>query len=1234
LNAYLVNKSCSDIYLENGDFYLEESKATNIFEGKNYTRLIGKQNSTIHCHYNAGLAFKNVSNIVLQNVTFYHCGMIFNSTSVNPDSPNTTLISKAALLFEYCHNLTLSFVTVENSSGVGIQVYNTIGDIKISHCNFVGNKILSNETYKFSGGGGVYIEFTLCQPGMNSIDCKTTEANFTTNANYTIAHSNFTQNLGSTSDPKRTAFIRAGNHTHFAFGRGGGLSIYLKGKASYNNFKAINCSFIGNSAMYGAGMFVELQDTSNHNNLIIKDCYFGLNAIISERLGYTGTSGGGAMLSFIIFNSNTTVLYNSAAFIDTVFESNFAFTGGGFSFHSGRETGVLYPTNHLSFYGCHWYDNQARLGAAIDLSTLHSIESGQLVKPMFSDCTFEGNVVSGFAIGSRYAKYGIIDYGSDNVSGGYWPGTGVMYLDDITVDLSQSVKFYNNTGSAIAAFKAGVNLFSHAVINFTNNQASEGGALYLSGYSWISASPNVQVLFINNSATSLGGAIYSQKSGENDLISTGKCFIRYTDNIKPPNQWKNVSFRFIDNCASMDNGGDAIYTTTVVDCAWDGSFNVVDNSTLRSVFLNWTNFEFSDTISTCSKFIQTSARSFKSCTAADHLKVAPGEVFSFPFEAQNDFGDTTPTIFGIFSNKKQVEIPNPVVQSNGSSLFITNATTANFYLQFVTVDSRKHLGYVDVTVEDCPLGFYLKNGKCVCTTETYVGLSHCSSSDLVIYIQPGYWAGEVSNFFTTFECPSSFCKESSTALYNDSDVLCQNRVGRLCGDCAPGYGLSITGRNCVRCNGSYFTAWLIHIAATYIPITIVFVLLLVLNVNLAVGPIRSFIVFSQIYSANYYHDTDVIHIINTICKIIINIMSLKFDLPFSTNYCFSPKMTVMDYFLLRYVAALYPLLIMVIILSIIRYCPGCIPIKYLWRTIKRCVMAIRKRTSLQQTVVHGFIAFLLLTYADFVDISIRILGYAVFEDKSGNHPPVYVPFRRGTVNYFGKGHLSHAIIALAFLLTFGIIPPLILIGYPVVLSIIGYFGWDDTNTVHTLRRWIPLYKLKPVFDAFWSEFKPNCKVFAGFYCVYCFLANIIWPIVVSDYQAYFALSVLGVIMLLLHALIQPYKKKMYNQADIVMFSIIILINCFYAYSEFVETQKVTENQILLWIQTTLPWIPLVFVTSYIVFNIRQAHKRQRSTLTLDPYLDDEHFIEQMDSSGYGALLSRIDDDNDQNDSNE
>jgi len=1214
---------------------------TNAFEDMKYITLTGKQNSTIHCYYNAGLAFRNVSNIVLQNVTFNNCGMKFNSTSVNPDYPNTTLVSKAALLFEYCDNLSLNFVTVESSSGVGIQIYNTIGDVNISHCNFVRNKILSNETGNFSGGGGIYIEFSLCQPGTNSIGCKTTETKFTTKAAYTIEHSYFTQNNGSTSDPKRTAFIRAGNHTHFAFGRGGGLSIYLKGNASCNNFKISNCTFTENSALFGAGLFIELQDTSNNNHFGIRGSHFKLNKVISERLGYTGTSGGGAMLGYIIFNKDSGVLYNTAAFTDTVFESNSAFTGGGFSFHSSRENGAVTPTNHLHFTRCYWYNNTARLGGAIDLSILHSAENGQLIKPVFGYCTFKENVVSGFSIDHKFDNYGLSDPNSNNSFGGYWPGTGIMYLDGITVDLSHNVTFFNNTGSAIAAIGAGINLYSSTVLNFINNQGSQGGALYLTGYSWISASPNVQVFFINNSATSLGGAIYAQKTGEHDLVSNSNCFIRYTDNIAPPDKWENVNFRFIDNCASVDNGGDAIYTTTVVDCAWDGSFKAVDNSTLKNVFLKWPNFKFNVTTSNCHRFLQTSARSFKNLPNVDHLRetIAPGEVFPFPFEAQNDFGDTTPTIFAIFSDNKHIKIPNPVVQSNGSSLFTTNGTNSDFYLQFVTVDSRKHVGYVNVSVQDCPLGFYLKNGKCVCISDQYeyVGVSFCNTSALEIQMLPSYWAGNVHNkFFSTYVCPVSYCRYSSTniiLLKNDTS-LCRNRVGTLCGTCSPEHGLEIGTYDCVKCSGSQYTAWIIYVITTYTPLTTVFILLLVLNMNLAVGPIHSFILFCQIFptiamNSDYWSsDINAVAVINDIYSTIINIMSLKFDLQFSTKLCLSLKMNNMDHYILQYFTALYPLLIMVILLSIIRYCPGCIPIKYFWHTIKRCVMTIRKRTSMQQTVIHGFITFLLLTYANFVNVSFQILTYAVLEDNHGHYSSVKVPFRQGNMEYFCKEHLTYGLIALAFLLIFGILPPLLLIAYPVILSIIGYFRWDDTTTVHTLRKWIPLYKLMPVFDAYWSEFKPNCRMFAGFYFVYRFLAFTIFSLSPYVYQVYFGMSILFVTILVLHSLIQPYKKRTYNNADILTFSIIIAINSFNWYAHSLRAQRKGIVTIQAF-RTIIPWIPFVLIISYIVYKIRKAHKRGY-TMILDPHIDDET-IEEM---AYEALLNRIDDDGGDQDDND
>ena len=1230
------NKSCCGFNISNGVFVLEENRTTNIFINKctQSLTIAGNGNTTIECKQNAGLAFKNVTNIIIQKITFHNCGMIFNSTSENPNSTNTTLTSKAALLFEYCNNVNLTSITVNNSDGVGIQMYNTIGNVNISHSIFSENKI--KESHAISGGGGIYIEFSLCEPGTNGNNCTRTQENFTTKAVYKIEESRFINNTGTVTDPKKVAFLRSGSYTHYAFGRGGGLSVYIKGNSSCNSFVIKNCIFEDNVALYGAGMFVELQDSSNYNSFTIQNSEFLSNKVISTKLGYTGTSGGGVMVDYIIYSSeNTAVLYNNATFINATFRGNAAYNGGGFSFHSSKENNVIKPANVLHFIGCHWYENKAALGAAIDLGVLHSSENGQLVKPQFSNCTFMANEVTAFTVDHIHDAYSITDANSTNTSGGYWPGSGTMYLDTITVDFLDNVVFTNNTGGAVVAIDAGVNVHQHASVEFSNNKAELGGALSLSGYSWISVSPHVNISFISNYARDYGGAIHFQKSGQHDLLSSDNCFIRYTEDTVAPYSWKNVSFLFLDNCASSDYGGDAIYTTTVVDCAWNGSFSYANVTTLKSIFLDWPNFKFENQRSDCTNFIQTAARTVKLNKPITSLSVIPGKPFNFPFTATNDFGNVTSGVFMIFTSNKNVSIPNPVVQTDGTTLLRSSRVNSNFYLEFETVDNRKHVGYITVTLQNCPIGFFLNDDICECITannsNSYEGVAYCSASKSEIYIQPGYWAGYVREheFFSTSVCPFSYCIQTNHPIaLTGNNTLCKNRTGRLCGECKPGYGLSVGTQDCVNCTGSHLIAWSILIATTYVPISIVFIALLVLNVNLAVGPIHSFIFFCQVFPAisldnNHWGDySSAITIISNIHSAVINIMSLRFNMYYTTKYCLSTSMKNMDYYLLQYALALYPLAIMVIILSIIRYCPGCIPAKYLWYAVKRCVKAIRRRTSLQQTVIHGFITFMLLTYANFVNISFQILAYAYFEDNTGQHKGLLVPLRQGTMEYFGSAHWPYAVTAVCFLVIFGILPLVLFILYPVILMIIAHFEWDNTRQVHTLRRWIPLYRLMPVYDTFWTEFKPKCQVFAGLYFLYRFLAFSLFAFATTVYQIYFGMSILFMIAMFLHAFFQPYNNQMYNKVDFFIFANLSIINTFYAYSEFLRTQKVSQSTIenYLWVRTVLAWVPIVFIIYYLMLKIRM-HCRRDEHLFTGNYGNRNEFIE--------PLLDRVDYDEDE-----
>ena len=1198
---------------------LKENSTTNTLTNRKYFKITGNENTTIECEHNAGLAFKHVSDIKIQNVTFYNCGMIFNSTSVNPNSTNATLTSKAALLFEYCINVSLKFIMVNNSDGVGIQMYNTIGEVTISRSTFSENRI--KQPHSFSGGGGIYMEFSLCSPGTNGEDCYLTDSNFTMNATYDVSFSKFIKNVGSTTDPEKTGTVHAGYHQRYVFGRGGGLSIRVMGNASYKAFKIKDCIFKENSAQFGAGMFVAFQDSCYSNILSVKNSQFISNKVIAKKFDYIGTSGGGVMLDYVIINNKEdTLSHNTAIFNNITFESNAAFVGGGFSFHASKEYNVTKPTNRLKFIECRWFGNKARLGAAIDLSIIHMYENGQQVKPNFINCTFVNNTVTSFTIDDRDDTYGITDPGSTNTSGGYWLGAGAMYLDALSVDFVGNIMFTNNTGGAVAAIDAGINVHHNASVNFSNNHAESGGALYLAGNSWISVSPHVQVSFINNSAREYGGAIYYQQNGEHDLMSSANCFIRYSNVTIAPDYWHNILFLFFDNCVYTDYGGDALHMTSVINCAWNGSFNSGNDVSLNQTFISWPIFKFnSSSNKKCNNFIQTSAR-YISFEKIKELRIAPGQNYKFPFKALNDFNNLTRTTFFIYSNDKNVSIPDPVVQTDGSTLLkINKEVNSRFYLQFKTIYNRKHVGYIAVIVENCPFGYELRDGICECIAKSksnsYEGLASCEPNLLEIRIRPGYWAGDVGGFFSTYTCPLTYCIKTSNsiALTNDSDVLCKNRMGRLCGDCKHGYGLSVGTLNCVKCTGSHVIAWIILIATTYVPITVVFISLLVLNMNLAVGPIHSFIFFCQVFPAvsldnNHWGDySSTITYISDIHSAVINIMSLKFGMYFNTNYCLFPNMNAMDYYLLQYASALYPLVILMIIISIIKYCPGCIPAKYFWYAIKCCVKGIRKRTSMQQTIVHGLIGFLLLTYANFVNISFQILKYAYFENKNNPKNGILVPFSQGTMYYLDKHHLPYALIAMAFLLIFGIFPLLLLIFYPATLTVIAYFGWDNTIEVRTLRKWIPLYKLIPIFDAFWSELKPGCRAFAGFYFLYRFLAFSLFSLTLTLYQIYFGISILFIIITFLHAFVQPYKKDSYNQADFLMFAIISVTNSFYAHSEFLRTQNASHGtiQTFNWIQTILAWIPILYIICYIICRIRKAQQGGYKHL-FSQNTDDDH----------------------------
>ena len=68
-------------------------------------------------------------------------------------------------------NISVYNISISNSNGIGLLMYDTNGTVNIMRASFISNKPNAAEHSKsFTGGGGIYIEFTNCSRGLLACD--------------------------------------------------------------------------------------------------------------------------------------------------------------------------------------------------------------------------------------------------------------------------------------------------------------------------------------------------------------------------------------------------------------------------------------------------------------------------------------------------------------------------------------------------------------------------------------------------------------------------------------------------------------------------------------------------------------------------------------------------------------------------------------------------------------------------------------------------------------------------------------------------------------------------------------------------------------------------------------------------------------------------------------------------------------------------------------------------------
>ena len=1112
----------------------EVLSSNTVFSNSNFSQVVleAPHGAQIMCH-SGSLYFNGVAkgtnflmDIHIKNISFSSCG------------PGTHQFVPAAIFINDNCMIDIDNVLINSSNGVGLAIVDVVGRVSVTRSNF------SRNVFNCGYGGGVHLTIASLSDKTEFVKCI------------------FTENLVTPLE----------NET-----KGGGLYVQFRNYSKNGVLHIQHCEFIRNLAERGGGLLAIFNDSAHNNTLLINSTKFVHNCNGLKNYNVDMAGGGAAVTIY----SNATS--NKIHVMDCHFIGNVAPWGGGLMIFSQPALTRDSANNLLIICHCVFMNNSAHIGAAMYIYCTSPASSPQHCNayPVLSHSVFvhNNNLPTNTALNQSPHS--------------------VVYIGHFPTLLERKIEFFNNSGTPLHVHETSVTLKPNTLLNFTRNIAHDGGAIALYG-SWMAVSKNNTLLFTNNTAAQGAGAIYSYMTEEVYLLYSHHCFIK-SQLLEDPKKW-NVTFNFSGNLPR------AMFTTSILPCVRDYGGSEGDN--IRQTFCKWRNWNFVN--ESCMDQIHTSPRNFSSTLT--NMPVFPGIPSQHRIYAVDDFGHNVDSFFVYVT----------VLDSNTVRAHVINRTltvygkhNTNVSIQVELEATRALFMTVEVSLQDCPPGFSFDSPSlsCICSFTQHIYCKFGSDSRWNAYLIVGYCMsysrvkvkGNYSKHLVVGRCPftsglGNYSKEYSHHIpyfrlplekEQLDQWLCRrmNRTGILCGECIANYSIDLLSNtfDCHNCSGS-FKNWLIYITAEGIPPLVFFTIVLVLHISLTSGPLNGFIFFSQVLTVSTevillqdsWQDSSDIHpnLFSGFVVKMYSVWSLDFFRLFHGNYkmCLGPHIKVMHVLVLRYISALYPLCFLLIAFTVIElHARNCRLLVWLWRPL--CLLCVRFRQAwkARTSIVDAFAAFILLSYVKIVRISLLLVIYTrIF--VSNSNESLYVINYDPTVQYLSKQHVPYWCIAVVWLVTFGLVPPVLLTCYQFKCF---------QRCLHRLR--LNRNGLRIFMDAFQGCYKdgreggPDRRYFAGLYFIFRFFVFTVFDVALTLPYVYISLTTLFVIFGVVTAVLQPYKKRFLTYLDICFFNLLAVIMTVQLFSLFLSTDSIPLPRHMLWLTFGLIMIPLAYVSLFVLY---------------------------------------------------
>ena len=433
-----------------------------------------------------------------------------------------------------------------------------------------------------------------------------------------------------------------------------------------------------------------------------------------------------------------------------------------------------------------------------------------------------------------------------------------------------------------------------------------------------------------------------------------------------------------------------------------------------------------------------------------------------------------------------------------------------------------------------------------------------------------------------------------------NDYMCGplNRKGRLCSECKDGYGFAMTSVGfqyfeCTECAGAWYGVPLFLFLEMF-PLTVLYLVILLFQVNITSGSITCFIFCSQIVvialdrifgSGDDPQINNVIYPVSNhaISKWFFNIIITFYDvwnLRFFRNvlppFCISSGLKPIHITFLDYISVFYPMCLIFLTWACIElYDRKFHLLVWLWKPFHRCLNG----KEYQIDFINAFASFFLLSFTKVMYQIVLLLVQRRIQGRRDYHEFLGYTYVAGvdqTVLYGSTEHLLFVIPAAILSFILCILPTAFLILYPIrPFRVLFSKCRLDGVVINTFaEKFYSCYRTG--LDGGW-----DMRSFAGLYFVarlLLFLSNIMAAgLHISENDPYFMRNVILVITLLLIAVCRPYKETYMNKVDTILLLHVGLVCHLISVENEFENKKILAITFVLMITPPLLYFILLLI---------------------------------------------------------